>query len=162
MKPLKEKISITIDNDILTKLKKKAEYDDRSLSQYINLVLKQHLNNIKSKKPWNSRLLLSQKIWLEPNLIKLPGFYLNLVLINRLLRCPKVITAWCAYNFRPLRLSASRFPSHRERSAENYLLRTLSRYECKAVNNKIVSTNHNLEQKTTDTQTGIRCFWRLK
>ena len=51
MKPLKEKISITIDNDILTKLKEKAEYDDRSLSQYINLVLQQHLNNIKSKKP---------------------------------------------------------------------------------------------------------------
>lgn len=43
MKPLKEKISITIDNDILEKLKIKAEQDDRSLSQYINLVLKQHI-----------------------------------------------------------------------------------------------------------------------
>ena len=52
MKPLKEKISITIDNDILAKLKEKAEYDDRSLSQYINLVLKQHINSIESKKPW--------------------------------------------------------------------------------------------------------------
>ncbi len=31
MKPLKEKISITIDNDILAKLKEQAEYDDRSL-----------------------------------------------------------------------------------------------------------------------------------
>ena len=51
LKPLKEKISITIDNDILAKLKEKAEYDDRSLSQYINLVLKQHLNNIESNKP---------------------------------------------------------------------------------------------------------------
>ena len=56
MKPLKEKISITIDNDILAKLKEKAEYDDRSLSQYINIVLKQYINNIESKKPWNSRL----------------------------------------------------------------------------------------------------------
>ena len=43
LKPLKEKISITIDNDILAKIKEKAEYDDRSLSQYINIVLKQHI-----------------------------------------------------------------------------------------------------------------------
>ena len=45
MKPLKEKISITIDWDILEKLKKLAENDDRSLSQYINIVLKKHVNN---------------------------------------------------------------------------------------------------------------------
>ena len=43
MKALKEKISITIDSDVLEKIKEKAEYDDRSLSQYINLVLKRHL-----------------------------------------------------------------------------------------------------------------------
>ena len=43
MKPLKQKISITIDGDVLEKIKEKAEYDDRSLSQYINLVLKKHL-----------------------------------------------------------------------------------------------------------------------
>ncbi|MBQ9920071.1 MAG: toxin-antitoxin system protein [Clostridia bacterium] len=49
MKPLKEKISITIDNDILSKIKEKAEYDDRSLSQYINLVLKQHLKSVEDK-----------------------------------------------------------------------------------------------------------------
>ena len=49
MKPLKEKISITIDNDILAKLKEKAEYDDRSLSQYINLVLKQHIKDLEDK-----------------------------------------------------------------------------------------------------------------
>lgn len=52
MKPLKEKISITIDNDILQKIKEIAEYDDRSLSQYINIVLKQHIKDIESaKKP---------------------------------------------------------------------------------------------------------------
>ena len=45
MKPLKEKISITIDSDVLQKIKENAEYDDRSLSQYINLVLKQHIKN---------------------------------------------------------------------------------------------------------------------
>ena len=43
MKPLKEKISITIDGDILEKIRDLAEYDGRSLSQYINLVLKRHL-----------------------------------------------------------------------------------------------------------------------
>ena len=46
VRPLKEKISITIDTDILQKIKEKAEYDDRSLSQYINIVLKQHLKDI--------------------------------------------------------------------------------------------------------------------
>ena len=50
MKPLKEKISITIDNDILEKIREKAEYDDRSLSQYINLVLKKHLEEENKKK----------------------------------------------------------------------------------------------------------------
>lgn len=49
MKPLKEKISITIDSDVLEKIKEKAEYDDRSLSQYINIVLKQHIKNIEDK-----------------------------------------------------------------------------------------------------------------
>ena len=43
MRPLKERISITIDNDLLEKIRLKAEEDDRSLSQYINLVLKKHL-----------------------------------------------------------------------------------------------------------------------
>lgn len=43
MRPLKEKISITIDSDLLAQVKQAAEADDRSVSQYINLVLKQHL-----------------------------------------------------------------------------------------------------------------------
>lgn len=43
MKPLKEKISITIDSDILERIREKADYDCRSLSQYINLILKKHL-----------------------------------------------------------------------------------------------------------------------
>ena len=47
MKPLKEKISITIDSDILLKLREKAERDDRSLSQYINLILKKYLESEK-------------------------------------------------------------------------------------------------------------------
>ena len=44
MKPLKDKISITIDNDVLEKLRILAENDDRPLSQYINIVLKAHVN----------------------------------------------------------------------------------------------------------------------
>lgn len=50
MKPLKEKISITIDSDLLAKLRQMAEDDDRSLSQYINLILKQYMD-IKNKEP---------------------------------------------------------------------------------------------------------------
>ena len=50
MRPLKEKISITIDGDILEKLRSEAEYDGRSLSQYINFVLKKHLEKLESDK----------------------------------------------------------------------------------------------------------------
>lgn len=50
MRPLKEKISITVDSDVLEKIKVEAENDDRSLSQYINLVLKQHIASKKEKR----------------------------------------------------------------------------------------------------------------
>ena len=49
MKPLKEKISITIDSDLLEKIKEQADYDCRPLSQYINLVLKRHLEELEKK-----------------------------------------------------------------------------------------------------------------
>lgn len=49
MKPLKEKISITIDSDILQKARQAAEDDDRSLSQYINLVLKEHIKSLENR-----------------------------------------------------------------------------------------------------------------
>ncbi|MBR4425777.1 MAG: toxin-antitoxin system protein [Oscillospiraceae bacterium] len=49
MKPLKEKISITIDWDLLAQLRQRAELDDRSLSQYINLLLKTQLEQEKAK-----------------------------------------------------------------------------------------------------------------
>lgn len=45
MKPLKNKVSITLDEDIIEKIKQLAEDDDRSFSQYINMVLKEYLNN---------------------------------------------------------------------------------------------------------------------
>ena len=51
MRPLKTKISITIDEDILLKLREMAEADDRSLSQYINMILKERVksNDIEPK-----------------------------------------------------------------------------------------------------------------
>lgn len=45
MKPLKEKVSITLDSDIVEKIKLLAEDDERSFSQYINKVLKEYLKN---------------------------------------------------------------------------------------------------------------------
>ena len=45
MKPLKEKVSITLDNDIVEKIKLLAENDERSFSQYINKILKEYLKN---------------------------------------------------------------------------------------------------------------------
>ena len=49
MKPLKEKISITIDTDLLEKLRYRAERDDRSLSSYINLVLRKYIEATEKK-----------------------------------------------------------------------------------------------------------------
>lgn len=50
MKPLKTKVSITLDTDIIDAIKELAEQDDRSFSQYINIVLKEHLKeNIEKK-----------------------------------------------------------------------------------------------------------------
>lgn len=47
MKPLKERISITIDSTLVAQLRKAAEEDDRPLSQYINNILKKHIEEIK-------------------------------------------------------------------------------------------------------------------
>ncbi len=49
MKPLKTKISITVDEDLIAQIKVMAEEDDRSLSQYINLVLKDWVANAKKQ-----------------------------------------------------------------------------------------------------------------
>ena len=46
MKPLKTSVSITLDTPVLEKVKELAEYDDRSLSSYINIVLKEHLDKL--------------------------------------------------------------------------------------------------------------------
>ena len=44
MKPLKTKVSITLDANLVDSIKQLAEEDDRSFSQYINMVLKDHVN----------------------------------------------------------------------------------------------------------------------
>lgn len=48
MKPLKTKVSITLDNDLVETVKELAELDDRSFSQYINLILKEWVKNNKN------------------------------------------------------------------------------------------------------------------
>lgn len=45
MKPLKSKVSITLDTDVIEAIKELAENDDRSFSQYVNLILKEYLKN---------------------------------------------------------------------------------------------------------------------
>ena len=49
MKPLKIKISVTLDDPVIQKVKYLAEQEDRSLSSYINQVLKAHLKEVNQK-----------------------------------------------------------------------------------------------------------------
>ena len=50
MKPLKTKVSITLDADVIDEIRKHAEEDDRSFSQFIHLILKEYLKRCKPKK----------------------------------------------------------------------------------------------------------------
>lgn len=47
---IKNKVSITLDSDIIEQLKLLAEQDDRSFSQYINMILKEYLTQADKKK----------------------------------------------------------------------------------------------------------------
>lgn len=44
MRPLKGKVSITLDSDIIQTIRDYAEEDDRTFSQYINMILKEHIS----------------------------------------------------------------------------------------------------------------------
>lgn len=44
-KPLKSKVSITLDDNIIKSIKDLAEKDDRNFSQYINMVLHKHIES---------------------------------------------------------------------------------------------------------------------
>lgn len=46
-RPYKQKVSISLDEDVIAEIRELAENDDRSFSQYINLILKEHITQIK-------------------------------------------------------------------------------------------------------------------
>ena len=46
MKPLKVTMTVTIEENVLEKLKEYAEKDERTLSSYVNLVLKKYVKEI--------------------------------------------------------------------------------------------------------------------
>ena len=46
MRPKKDKVSITLDSDLIERIKEMAEDDDRSFSQYVNMVLKDHVAEV--------------------------------------------------------------------------------------------------------------------
>ncbi len=48
-KPYKVKVSVSLDEDIIEKCKYLAEKDDRSFSQYINLVLRKWIKETDNK-----------------------------------------------------------------------------------------------------------------
>jgi len=43
-KPYKVKVSISLDENVIERIKELAEEDDRNFSQYINIVLKKHIS----------------------------------------------------------------------------------------------------------------------
>lgn len=45
-RPLKEKVSLTLDYNIIIDLKELAANDDRSFSQYVNMILKEYLSRL--------------------------------------------------------------------------------------------------------------------
>lgn len=49
-KPYKVKVSVSLDEDIVEKCKHLAEEDDRSFSQYINLILRKWIKEKDMKK----------------------------------------------------------------------------------------------------------------
>ena len=49
MKALKKNVSISLDPDVIDKIKLLAEESDRSFSQYINLLLRKHIANVEGR-----------------------------------------------------------------------------------------------------------------
>lgn len=56
MKQCKQKVSVTLDADLLQKTRELARADDRSLSQYINLLLIKHIDQLEKKQSVESCL----------------------------------------------------------------------------------------------------------
>lgn len=53
VRPLKKSISITLDADIIEKTRILAEESDRSFSQYVNILLKKHIEAKENKQKSN-------------------------------------------------------------------------------------------------------------
>ena len=49
-KPLKTRVCLTIDEDVVAALREQADLSERSLSQYINILLKDHLKGLGHEK----------------------------------------------------------------------------------------------------------------
>lgn len=49
-KPYKVKVSVSLDEDTIETIKELAELDDRNFSQYINMILKKHIDEKRSIK----------------------------------------------------------------------------------------------------------------
>ena len=43
-KPYKIKVSISLDENVIERIKELAEEDDRNFSQYVNMILKKHIS----------------------------------------------------------------------------------------------------------------------
>lgn len=43
-KPYKVKVSVSLAEDVIERIKELAEKDDRNFSQYINMILRKHIN----------------------------------------------------------------------------------------------------------------------
>ncbi len=48
-RPLKSKLSIALDDDIVERIKELAIEDDRSFSSYVNRILREHIREIDQK-----------------------------------------------------------------------------------------------------------------
>ena len=49
MKPLKERYSLSLDSEVAETIKRIAEEDDRSFSQFVNMILKDYIQQYKEK-----------------------------------------------------------------------------------------------------------------
>ena len=49
MRPLKEKTGITLDEEIIEKIKDLAEEEERSVSQCINRILREHIEKMQAE-----------------------------------------------------------------------------------------------------------------
>ena len=51
VRPLKDRVTITLDSDIVARLRELADEDARPFSQYINVILRKYLHALDKKKP---------------------------------------------------------------------------------------------------------------